>query len=263
MAIQGPAAPVAAITGGAGGIGEATVERLRRDGWQVVVLDRDVDQARAVAERHGAIAHDIDLADARSIDHAADWVEREVGPCQGLVAVAAHLENPHMPEAQDAAEWEAIIRVNLTGTFRTLTAFGKGMIARGSGSIVTIGSITAFNSSPLQAYGPSKAAILNMSRNFAVAWGRRGIRVNCVCPGPTRTPAVEASYARGERDPTTMIKQTALGRLVAPAQVANAIAFLLSDEAGAITGVELPVDAGVLATQLWGLYGGVPQPADS
>ena len=87
--------------------------------------------------------------------------------------------------------------------------------------------------------------------------------MNCVCPGPTRTPAVEASYARGERDPTTMIKQTALGRLVAPAQVANAIAFLLSDEAGAITGIELPVDAGVLATQLWGLYGGVPQPADS
>jgi len=102
-----------------------------------------------------------------------------------------------------------------------------------------------------------------MSRNFAVAWGRRGIRVNCVCPGPTRTPAVEASYARGERNPDTMIRQTALGRLVMPEQVANAIAFLLSEDAGAITGIELPVDSGTLATQLWGLYGGVPGPAQS
>ncbi|MDQ0315782.1 SDR family NAD(P)-dependent oxidoreductase [Amorphus orientalis] len=262
MATGSEAAPVAAITGGAGGIGEATVARLVRDGWQVVVLDRDVDQAKAVAERQGVIAHEIDLADTRSIRDAAQWVEREVGPCRGLAAVAAHLENPHMPEDQDADEWDAIVRVNLTGTFRTLTEFGQGMLARRAGSIVTIGSITAFNSSPLQAYGPTKAAILNMSRNFAVAWGRRGIRVNCVCPGPTRTPAVEASYARGERSPDTMIRETALGRLVMPEQVANAIGFLLSDDAGAITGIELPVDAGVLATQVWGLYGGVPQPAD-
>ena len=255
--------PVAAVTGGAGGIGEACVARLRAQGWQVVVLDRNMDLAREVAARHGAIAREIDLADTSSIDAAAAWVEREVGPCSALAAVAAHLENPHMPEKQDEAEWDAILRVNLTGTFRTLTAFGAGMLERGQGSIVTVGSITAFNSSPLQAYGPTKAAIINMSRNFAVAWGRRGVRVNCVCPGPTRTPAVEASYARGERNPDTMIRQTALGRLVKPEQVANAIAFLLSEDAGAITGIELPVDAGTLATQLWSLYGGVPGAAQS
>jgi NAD(P)-dependent dehydrogenase (short-subunit alcohol dehydrogenase family) len=254
---------VAAVTGGAGGIGEACVARLRRDGWKVVVLDRNMDLARDVAARHGAVAREIDLADAGSIDDAARWVEKDVGPCSALAAVAAHLENPHMPQAQDFAEWEAILRVNLTGTFRTLTAFGAGMLERGAGSIVTVGSITAFNSSPLQAYGPTKAAIINMSRNFAVAWGRSGVRVNCVCPGPTRTPAVEASYARGERNPDTMIRQTALGRLVKPEQVANAIAFLLSDDAGAITGIELPVDSGTLATQLWGLYGGVPGPVQS
>jgi NAD(P)-dependent dehydrogenase (short-subunit alcohol dehydrogenase family) len=254
---------VAAATGGAGGIGEACVARLVRDGWKVVVLDRNMDLAREVAARHGAVAREIDLADAGSIEDAARWVEMEVGPCSALAAVAAHLENPHMPERQDEAEWEAILRVNLTGTFRTLTAFGAGMLERGDGSIVTVGSITAFNSSPLQAYGPTKAAIINMSRNFAVAWGRRGVRVNCVCPGPTRTPTVEASYARGERNPDTMIRQTALGRLVKPEQVANAIAFLLSEDAGAITGIELPVDSGTLATQLWGLYGGVPGPAQS
>ena len=119
---------------------------------------------------------------------AAAFVEREVGPCAGLACVAAHLENPHRPQDQDPDEWEAILRVNLTGTFRTLIAFGAPMVERGKGSIVTIGSITAYNSSPLMAYGPTKAAIVNMARNFAVSWGRSGVRVNTVSPGPTRTP---------------------------------------------------------------------------
>lgn len=260
MAIEGNASPVAVVTGGAGGIGAACVKRLRSDGWQVVVLDRDIAEARRVAEIHGGIAHEIDLADAASIDAAADFVEREVGPCAGLAAVAAHLENPHRPEDQDPREWDDIVRVNLTGTFRTLKAFGAGMLQRKQGAIVTIGSITAFNSSPLQAYGPTKAGIINMSRNLAVAWGRSNIRVNCVCPGPTRTPAVEASYARGERSPDVMIRQTALGRLVQPNEVANAVAFLMSEEASAITGIELPVDSGTLAAQLWSLYGGIPNP---
>jgi len=253
------AAPVAAVVGGAGGIGEATVSVLAQKGWRVAVLDRDMDGARKVAAKYGAAALEIDLADKASIRAAADQVEARIGPCAALASVAAHLENPHQPQNQDSAEWEAILRVNLTGTFNTMLEFGRGMLERGAGAIVTVGSITAYNSSPLQAYGPSKAGIINMSRNFAVAWGRKGIRVNCVCPGPTRTPAVEASYARGERSPERMIRQTALGRLVKPEEVANAIAFLLSPEASAITGIELNVDSGTLASSLWALYGGVPE----
>lgn len=250
---------IAAVTGGAGGIGSALVAKLAAAGWQVVVLDRDAAQAELVARGHGAIAYPIDIGDSASIEAAAAFVEKEVGPCSALACVAARLENPHKPEAQDYSEWEDIVRINLTGTFRTINAFGRCMRERRRGAIVAVGSITAFNSSPLQAYGPTKAGIINMARNFAVAWGRHGIRVNTVCPGPTRTPAVEASYARGERNPETMIRQTALGRLVRPEEVADAIAFLLSDEASAITGIELPVDSGTLAAQLWSLYGGVPE----
>ncbi len=254
------AAPVAVVTGGAGGIGEATVMRLHEDGWRVVVADRIIGAAQALAARVNGFAVQLDIAEPASVAAAAARVLAEYGPCHALVACAAHLENPHAPEDQDMQEWDRIVATNLRGTFVTLKEFGRTMLRDGKGAIVTVGSITAMNSSPLVAYGPSKAAVIAMTRNFAVAWGPRGVRVNCVCPGPTRTPAVEASYARGERNPETMRRQTALGRLVRPTEVADTIAYLVSERASAITGVTIPVDSGVLAAQLWNLYGGVPMP---
>lgn len=252
------AARVAVVTGGGGGIGAACAEQLDRDGWRVVVCDIDQQAAEAVAQRVGGVARQLDIADRSAVDDCARWVESDVGPCAGLVACAAQLENPHRPEDQIDAEWQRIVDVNLSGGFHTCRAFGAGMLARGSGAIVTIASIVALGSSPLVAYGPAKAALVTMTRNLAVAWGRRGVRVNCVAPGPTLTAAVAASHARGERDPQAMIRATALGRLVKPQEIAAPVAFLLSDAAAAITGVVLPVDAGVLATGLWSMYGGVP-----
>lgn len=249
---------VAVVTGGGGGIGAACAEQLARDGWRVVVCDIDGAAADAVARRVGGLARQLDIADRAAVDETARWVESEVGPCAGLVACAAQLENPHRPEDQVDAEWQRIVDVNLSGSFHTCRVFGAGMLARGAGAIVTIASITALGSSPLVAYGPSKAALVAITRNLAVAWGRRGVRVNCVAPGPTLTPAVAASHARGERDPQAMIRATALGRLVQPQEIAAPVAFLLSESAAAITGVVLPVDAGVLVAGLWSLYGGVP-----
>jgi len=252
---------VAVVTGGGGGIGAACAARLSRDGWKVVVCDIDAGRAEAVAEAVGGVALALDISDAQAVEQAAAWVDEHVGPCQGLVACAAHLENPHPPQQQSDEEWKRILDVNVSGTFYTCRAFGARMAKRRSGAIVTVASITALAGSPLVAYGPSKAAVVLMTSNLAGAWGRSGVRVNCVAPGPTRTPAVEASYARGERDPQVMIRQTALGRLVEPDQLAAPVAFLLSDDAAAITGVTLPVDAGVLISGLWNLYGGVPSPS--
>lgn len=250
---------VAVITGGGGGIGAACARRLAAAGWRVVVFDIDEGRAQAVAKEVGGWGRALDISDRGAVDQAAAWTESEVGPCGALVACAAHLENPHRPEQQETDEWARIFDVNIGGSFHTCRAFGSRMAMRGQGAIVTIASITALGSSPLVAYGPSKAAMVAMTRNLAVAWGRRGVRVNCVAPGPTLTPAVAASHARGERDPQTMIRATALGRLVQPDEVAAPVEFLLSPAAAAITGVILPVDAGVMVTGLWQLYGGVPE----
>lgn len=256
MSAQGP---IVVITGGGGGIGAACARSMSQAGWRVVVCDIDEAAAQAVATEVGGIGRQIDIADRDAVEAEATWIESELGPCSGLVACAAHLENPHRPEEQSLEEWQRIVDVNVSGSFHTCRAFGSRMAARSQGSIVTIASITALSSSPLVAYGPSKAAMIAMTRNLAVAWGRRGVRVNCVAPGPTLTAAVLASHARGERDPARMLMQTATGRLVQPGEVAAAVAFLLSDQASAITGVVLPVDAGVTVTGLWSLYGGVPE----
>lgn len=250
---------VAVITGGGGGIGAACARRLARSGWQVAVCDIDGERARAVAQEVGGFGLQLDIADRQAVDAAVERVASQLGSCTALVACAAHLENPHRPEQQDPQEWQRILDVNVGGSFNTCRAFGARMAAGGGGSIVTIASITALGSSPLVAYGPSKAAMVAMTRNLAVAWGRKGVRVNCVAPGPTLTPAVLASHARGERSPETMIRATALGRLVQPDEIAGAVEFLLSPSAAAITGVVLPVDAGVMVTGLWQMYGGVPE----
>jgi NAD(P)-dependent dehydrogenase (short-subunit alcohol dehydrogenase family) len=252
---------VAVITGGGGGIGSACARRLAAAGWRVAVCDVDADLARAVAQETGGLALALDISDREAVEAAAARIEAELGPCGALVACAAHLENPHRPEEQDPDQWQRILDVNVGGSFNTSRAFGARMATRGQGAIVTIASITALGSSPLVAYGPSKAAVIAMTRNLAVAWGRRGVRVNCVAPGPTLTPAVLASHARGERDPQTMIRATALGRLVHPDEIAAPVEFLLSPAAAAITGVILPVDAGVMVTGLWQMYGGPPDGA--
>lgn len=249
---------IAAITGGAGGIGQATAASLIEKGWAVVLLDRDADATAAVAARLGCLSHPIDVSSRDNIEAAAAFVDREVGPCTGLVAAAAVFENPQAPEDQDPEAWRAIMQTNVDGTFWTATAFGRRMVERKRGAIVTLGSMVGMNSSPLFAYGTSKAAIASFSAGLAVAWGHSGVRVNCVSPGPTLTPALAASYARGERDPVARLRFTALGRQILPPEVANSIAFLISDQASAITGVELPVDGGIMAAQLWSLYGGVP-----
>lgn len=249
---------IVVVTGGGGGIGAACARAMARQGWHVIVCDIDKGRADAVAREVGGTAHALDIADAPAVEALASSVEAEIGPCSGLIACAAHLENPHQPEEQSLEEWRRIVDVNVSGSFHTCRTFGGRMAGRGRGAIVTIASITALGSSPLVAYGPSKAALVTMTRNLAVAWGRRQVRVNCVAPGPTLTPAVLASHARGERDPAVMERATALGRLVQPEEVAAAVTFLMSDQASAITGVVLPVDAGVSVTGIWNLYGGVP-----
>ncbi|TCT10368.1 SDR family NAD(P)-dependent oxidoreductase [Paralcaligenes ureilyticus] len=248
---------IVVVTGGASGIGAACATTLAANGWHVVVADVNIAGARQVSARIGGEALELDVADDESVKHAALDVEKRIGPVFGLVNSAGIIQKPLNPYDLDMATWDRIQRVNFRGSYIVSLAFGRGMIAREAGSIVNIASITDSVSTPLHSYGPSKAAILSMTKCLAAEWGPSQIRVNSIAPGYTLTPALLDAIERGERDLKLLERNAALQRAVQPSQVGDAVEFLLSERALAITGIDLPVDCGWLVANPWNTYGGL------
>ena len=251
--------PVAVVTGGASGIGAACCATLARQRWQVVVADIDEARGREVAAEIGGQFVRMDVGDEAQVDAAAEQIFAEIGEVRGVITSAGVIQAPSAPEEMSMQEWDRVVRIDQRGTYVTCLSFGRRMAARGNGgSIVNIASIAGSRSMPLPAYVPAKAAVISMSANFAVAWGGSGLRVNSLSPGYTLTPGLEHEIDAGRRDVSRLTDNAAMGRLVAPAEIASAAAFLLSDAASAITGIDLPVDCGWLAGCSWNTYGGIP-----
>jgi NAD(P)-dependent dehydrogenase (short-subunit alcohol dehydrogenase family) len=251
-------APVAAVTGGASGIGAACCAELARRGYTIAVADLDGPAAGRVAAGTGGMAFVADVADEAAAEDLAVRIERALGPVEALVNSAGVIQVPLPPETLPLAAWDHVVRVDQRGTYLTCLAFGRRMAVRGRGAIVNIASIAGMRSMPLHAYAPAKAAVIAITECLAAEWGRSGVRVNAVSPGYTRTPALQAAIDRGQRDVTTLERNSALGRMVEPEEIAKAVAFLASADAAAITGVNLPVDAGWLVATPWHTYGGLP-----
>jgi len=245
------------ITGGASGIGAATAKVLADRNAVPVIADIDEAAARAVADDLGGRAYPLDVRDADAIEALAGRVETEVGPVRIVVTSAGLVQAPLPPEEMPVELFDDLTAVNVRGTWLTLRAFARRMLPRHAGELVTISSIVADRSVPLHSYAPGKAAVLNMTRCLAAEWGGAGLRVNAVQPGYTRTPALQAQIDAGNRDPALLAANSTLGRMVEPEEIGRAIAFLVSDEAAAITGVGLPVDAGYFCAGSWHPYGGV------
>ncbi len=248
---------LAVVTGGASGIGESCALLLGERGFRVVIADWDSERASAVASAMRATAYAVDVSDAASIEGLAKRIGEECGPVEVLVTSAGITQKPLPPEELPVEDWDRVISVDLRGTYLCCRAFGGGMARRSGGSIVTIASVAGSRSMPLHAYAPAKAAVISMTRCLAAEWGRSGVRVNSVSPGYTLTPLVRDLIARGQRDPSVLEANSAFGRLVEPREVAEAVAFLASDRASAITGVDLPVDVGWLVAPPWSTYGGL------
>jgi len=199
----------------------------------------------------------IDVADENSVAAAVDEIESRIGPVAVLVNSAGVLQRTLPPEQLALAEWDFVARVDLRGTYVCCAAFGAPMAARGAGAIVNIASVAGMRSAPLHSYGPAKAGVIHLSECLAAEWGPKGVRVNTVSPGFTQTPALEKGKATGTLEDATMSASTALGRLIRAEEIAAAVVFLASDLASAITGVNLPVDAGFLVATPWASYGGL------
>lgn len=251
---------VAVVTGGASGIGAACAVRLAERGARVAVVDIDEDRARQVSkdlagQQHAAFA--MDVRDAAAVEAVAARIEGAMGPAEVLVTSAGVIQVPLPPEELSLADWDNVVAVDQRGVYLSCLAFGQRMAARGVGVIVNVASIAGMRSMPLHSYAPAKAAVISMTECLAAEWGRSRVRVNAVAPGYTRTPALQAAIDSGKRDVTALEANSALGRMVEPDEIADAVAFLASDDAKAITGVTLPVDAGWLVATPWHTYGGL------
>lgn len=245
------------VTGGASGIGLACVQRLAACGAMLVIADKNVAAAQAVAEEIGAHSVSMDVGDEASVEAAARKIEEELGEVHGLVNCAGVLQRTLPPGELTLKEWDFVSRIDLRGTYLCCAGFGVRMAERGRGAIVNIASVAGMRSGPLHAYAPAKAGVINLTECLAGEWGPRGLRVNCVSPGFTQTPALDKGFATHTLSEDALRANSAMGRLVEADEIARTVTFLVSDWASAITGVNIAVDAGHLVAGSWASYGGL------
>ncbi|EDP63741.1 putative oxidoreductase [alpha proteobacterium BAL199] len=250
---------IAVVTGGGSGIGQATAEQLAANGEILVIADRNGEAAEAVAEnlrKTGAIVHvrTVDVADDKAVEDLFDDIETSVGPVGAVVHSAGILQNAMTTERTDRAEADRVMDVNYRGTWSVNVAAARRMKARQAGAIVNLASINSFAVMPIPAYNISKVAVRHLTEILACEYGIHGIRVNAVAPTYTITPAIQARIDSGHRDPEKIKDSGALKMLVRPKHIADGIVFLLSEQAAAITGVTLPIDAGWTVAQAYNGY---------
>lgn len=249
---------LAVIIGGGNGIGAATCTLLNERGWRIVVADIDMAAADMMAAACKGHSIAINVLEAQSIADAASNIEAGYGPVYAMVNSAAIFQPQQAPELLPIDSWDRIVQSGYRGTYISNVEFGKRMAAHGAGAIVNISSMVGQRPNHGHAYYSAKAAVNMLTEGMAGEWGRSGVRVNAVSPGFVAVPRMVANIKEGKRYAVSPVEVSALGRLVEPSEVAESIAFLLSDKASAITGANLNVDAGVLATNGWVVHGGVP-----
>jgi len=237
---------VIVVTGGASGIGAATVALLSQAGAQVVSVDRS-----ASAPQGAALCLQGDVGDAATVAAQAEKIAATFGRFDGLVTCAGYSNGKSVPDCP-VSEWQTILQTNLTGTFLWAQAAVAGMRAeRNGGAIVMIGSQLAIaGGRGNAAYLASKGAIVSLARCMAVDHAAEGIRVNVLVPGAIDTPLLDRAFARADDPEAARARSAArhpLGRLGTADEMARAIRFLLSEDASFSTGSCLFADGGWLA----------------
>ncbi|MPY56085.1 SDR family NAD(P)-dependent oxidoreductase [Streptomyces spongiae] len=237
---------VALVTGATGGIGEAIVRRLAAEGATVVVTDLDSETCEKLAGElpGGAVGLRLDVTDETAWETLVAQVTDRLGGLSVLVNNAG-IAAMGTVETETQETWDRVIGVTQTGVWLGMKHGGPAIERSGGGSIVNIASIfgTVGGFGAQFSYHAAKGAVRLMTKNAALHWGKRGVRVNSLHPGFIETPLSRELW-RGTPRLTAMIEGTPLGRLGTTEEVAAAVAFLASDDAGFMTGSELYVDGG-------------------
>ncbi|MEV7353416.1 2,3-dihydro-2,3-dihydroxybenzoate dehydrogenase [Kitasatospora sp. NPDC091276] len=248
------AGAVAMVTGAGQGIGAAVARALVAEGAVVAAVDRNPGPLAALAAESPAVhPYVLDVADGRAVDDTVDLIERQLGPIAALVNVAGILRTAPVVELTDQ-DWAETFAVNTTGVFHTGRAVGRRMAGRGRGAVVTVGSNAAgVPRAGMAAYAASKAAATMFTRCLGLELARSGVRCNIVSPGSTDTGMQRALWGEDAEAAERRVIDgdlgawrvgIPLGRIAAPADIAEAVVFLASDRARHITMHDLYVDGG-------------------
>ena len=238
---------VAIVTGGAQGIGLGVALSLARAGATLVIAEAAADRIpHALTEIEAIGGHAVgvqtDVTQTSSVDHMVEETLSQFGKIDILVNNAGVVIIKNILN-QTEADWDAVLDVNLKGTFLCCKRIVPEMQKQASGAIVNIASIAAFHYTvPHVPYAASKAGVASLTRDLAYEVGAMGIRVNAIAPGPIETPMM--NNALTEEQKAAYAKTVPVGRIGQPQDIGDAAVFLASDAAGFITGVTLPVAGG-------------------
>lgn len=246
------AGKTALVTGGGRGIGEAVARRLAAAGARVAVCGRSRERVAAVAAELGGAAFECDLGDRAATDAFLARVKAELGRVDLLVNNAGAAVSAPLSRLDDAT-WDRMMEINATATFRLCRALVPAMIEAGWGRVVNVASnagLTGYRYSA--AYCASKHAVVGFTRAMAIDLAKTGVTINAVCPGWVDTDMAAEAVARivektgrsSDDARAALVGMTPQERLIAPAEVAEAVAYLCSDAAGGVHGQTLVIDGG-------------------
>lgn len=241
---------VVAVTGAAGGIGQAVCRYFAAEGAAIAAIDKNASvksfaselQQEGVKVAHAAA----DIGDAEAVKKAFAQLGAELGPVDILINNAGFSDHPTLVRT-DPKGWQADMNGNLNGAYNCAHAVLPGMQRKRSGSIIAVGSVNGLSALGDPAYSAAKAGMISLTKSLALEYGRYGIRSNIVLPATVRTPLWDNRAKKNPEVLAQLVRWYPLGRIVEPIDVARVIGFLASDAAAAITGAALPVDCGLTA----------------
>lgn len=239
---------VAIITGGAKGIGEAAVKRFTEEGAKVVIADMDEAAGNALVETLTADGKDVlfvqtNVVDRQNVEHLVNETIEKFGTIDILINNAG-ITNDAMLAKMTPEQFQKVLDVNLTGVFNCTQAVLPTLVEKGSGKIINTSSVSGTYGNVGQTnYAATKAAVIGMTKTWAKELGRKGINVNAVAPGFTRTDLVAKMPEKVIEKMTSVIAQQRLGE---PVEIANAYLYLASDESNYVNGHVLHVDGGIM-----------------
>jgi NAD(P)-dependent dehydrogenase (short-subunit alcohol dehydrogenase family) len=241
-------ARTAVITGGSSGIGLATARRFAEEGAKVVIADIDDTRGEEVAAEIGGLFVHTEVTDKDQVDRLFATAKETYGS----VDVAFNNAGISPPDDDsildtDLDAWRRVQEVNLTSVYLCCKAALPHMLEQKRGSIINTASFVAVMGAATSqiSYSASKGGVLSMSRELGVQFAREGVRVNALCPGPVNTPLLQELFAKDPERAARRLVHVPMGRFAEPAEMANAVLFLASDESSFITASTFLVDGGI------------------